>query len=108
MTKNENKKDKIDYYTLRSMDKRTKAYKIALRQYNFEIDLLRYKAKRWDAICSLLPDEYALICKKDRWLAYLHGNAGEFSDLYPIKQRLGLSWRVFSEICYIIAKGNLI
>ena len=88
-------------YDLMRMDKRTKAYKQALRAYEYEQAKLKANHDFLTALYQLTKEEKRTIIESaDKCcLLYLHNNASTVSALKPIKERLCMSWNVFNKFC---------
>jgi hypothetical protein len=88
-------------YDLMKMDKRTKAYKQALRAYEYEQAKLKADHDFLTAFYQLTKEEKRTIIESaDRCLLlYLHNNAATVPALKPIKERLSMSWQLFNKFC---------
>lgn len=88
-------------YDLMRMDKRTKAYKQALKAYEYEQAKLKASRDFLTAFYSLTKEEkLTIVGSADKCcLLYLHNNASTVPALKPIKERLCMSWAVFNKFC---------
>ena len=88
-------------YDLMKMDKRTKAYKQALRTYEYEQAKLKADHDFLKACYQLTKEEKRIIVESaDKCcLLYLHNNARTVDALKPIKERLSMSWALFNKFC---------